>query len=178
LLLFAFAAKLGVCQRVFNLIALILLLLGTVVTLVLQVMTIFQSLRSFSQPVVTFLKGCAGRAKKDHEISQRLGGLSASAIRYVGTRLRTEADHLRVRVAVVVGALDKVGLIPLALGTYFTASKYVQDTHVEITSNWEMGVAAFGIFYMLSMLMINVSHRIDELAQVLEIAIQEHELRS
>jgi hypothetical protein len=76
---------------------------------------------------------------------------------------------MRGRIGVIAGAIDKVGIIPLAAGWLFSWSKFLQDAHVQSTSV-DTYVAGLGVLYFLSIVMIATSYRLDDLAQVTEFA--------
>ncbi len=140
-----------------------------------QALPLVRSLSGVLQPATSFLRDNAFRIANDYKVTQQLRGARESAVRYLGARLHLEADHIRGRVGIVIGAVDKVGLIPLIIGWLFSGTKFLQGTK-SIYLN--MTLAALGILYVLSVMMIGVSYRIDELAQLVESALEGEQMRA
>lgn len=109
--------------------------------------------------------------------------MPTEALEFAKNRLRSEAEHLRVRVAVLVGALDKLGLVPLFASALLTIwnvhealSQHGNALPVPIPVLYTIaGCLLF--FYLASLGLISASHRIDELTQILELGLA-HKSRS
>ena len=93
---------------------------------------------------------------------------------YTLDRLTLVAAQLRTRIAVLVGALDKVGLIPLAIGAYFPLRALFREqpsTPAEL--QWIIGMAAgLGLIYLMAFGLLRWVQRLDEVCMVLKHAGQ------
>jgi hypothetical protein len=59
------------------------------------------------------LQESAKYGEKDRELAETLSQSGESALRFGGDRLRRDADGIKWRTALVVGALEKIGVLPL-----------------------------------------------------------------
>ncbi len=154
-----------------GLISLLLALLGAV-TLTLR--TTFGALKIFIKPLNWFLQIRQIQVSRDYELMKGLRGFSPSALRFVRGRLTLEAEHLRGRIAMLVGAIDKLGILPLLAGGLVSAVDFMAKTKVKMS--WlEIALGGYGIIYLIGMQLVSVSHRIDELSQLVECAIAPEE---
>lgn len=97
------------------------------------------------------------------------GGISSEELKFLAKRLQLNAEHLRSRVGLLVGTIDKVGVVPLAAGSLYTLWKLRQETHIE-ASYLITGLATLTLLYLAAMVLTLRSHRIDQCAQMLELA--------
>jgi hypothetical protein len=75
------------------------------------------------------------------------------------------AEQLRLRIGLLVGAIDKVGVIPLAVTAYISGLKAVKDG-VIVFSAVEWVWAAFILLYLLAVHMVSVAQQIDRIVLV------------
>ena len=96
------------------------------------------------------------------------------ALTYALDRLTLVATQLRARIALLIGALDKVGLIPVVIGAYFPLRALFREqppTPSEL--NWIIATAAgLGILYLLAFSLLAWLQRLDEACVVLKHAGQ------
>ncbi|MDQ2774856.1 MAG: hypothetical protein M3Y57_08030 [Acidobacteriota bacterium] len=153
--------------------------LGSITAVLLyETVTVYQALRPtiyiLKQPIASFLEGQAIQAQKDYSLSLLLSSYSPEVVKFVAKRLRTGADHLRARVSLFVGSLDKIGAIPLIAGGAVTIWKLrleLQERHAPISIlQLYMCIFALVCFYVVGFLMMAIGQRIDELAEVAESA--------
>jgi hypothetical protein len=96
-----------------------------VVLLILPIREAGQRLRrtfSFQK----FLQLSAEYAEKDRQIAETLSHSNESALLFVANRLRSDADGIRGRTSILVGALDKIGLLPLLATVPYSLSTIMQ----------------------------------------------------
>jgi len=156
---------------------LILALVGILGLQTSVILTIWSLLPVVFRPAREFLGGQHRRINKDREMLRKLRGFSVPALRYLQAHLRMEAEQLRSRISILVGALDKLGVIPLSVGWLYTAVKYYQEAASNIKGNiglyLEISAIGLGVLYVLSIRGFILSHQIDKFAQALEIAAQQ-----
>jgi hypothetical protein len=93
---------------------------------------------------------------------------------YALDRLTLETTGIRARVTVLVGALDKVGLFPLAIGAYVSTRALFKE---KTPPSWELNgiiavVAALAVVYFLASGFLLWAQRLDEACLVLKYAGQ------
>jgi hypothetical protein len=106
---------------------------------------------------------------------QRLGQLRAftnEELRYVAERLQLEAEHMRSRLGLLLGTIDKVGIIPLVVGSAYGVWKLVHEASLSLTGVMAV-LAGLTFFYLIGMVVFIKGHRLDELAQLTNFASSE-----
>jgi hypothetical protein len=98
-------------------------------------------------------------------------------LEYAQDCLTLGAQHLRSRIAWLVGVIDKVGLIPLAITAYFSYQKIVADQQQAILIwppkdwVWILWVSVVTI-YLMSTYLLSIAQQFDRFCVVLKHAIQ------
>jgi hypothetical protein len=132
------------------------------------------AVRLFTQPVASFLRMRIHPVKRDYELLSRLRDFPTTDLRFVRARLQNEAEQLRGRIGILVGAIDKIGIVPLVAGGIVSGWKFAHDANPK-PGYLEICVAGLGLFYLLGVNLTLASHRIDQFAQLLELAIPDQE---
>lgn len=81
--------------------------------------------------------------------------------------------QLRSRLGYAIGALDKVGLIPLIGSVAVTLAKFFQDGQLPFI--WSVAAVVAGIFYVIALRFIGVTYTLDRLAVILKHAAKQRE---
>jgi hypothetical protein len=86
--------------------------------------------------------------------------------------------HLRSRIALLIGALDKVGVIPLAVGAYFPIRELLKNLPPTISElYWMLGVASFlGSSYVVGLGLLTWANRLDNVCLLLKHAVSAKQL--
>ena len=88
--------------------------------------------------------------------------------------MHSTTSTLRSRSALLIGAVDKVGLIPLAVGAYFSFRALLREqlpTPSELS--WMVGGAiGLGLAYLITVALLGWAQRLDEACVVLKHAGQ------
>ncbi len=70
----------------------------------------------------------------------------------------------------LAGAIDKVGILPLAATWLFAGAKFLEDKN--IPANYlEITVCGLGLFYLFGIVSMAATYRLDELAHTVESAL-------
>lgn len=159
-------------------VALLLLLLSQVSAgLYSAVVTVYPSIREMLQPTASFLHTEARYAQKDYNFACGISEFSENVLEFSAKRLRSQADHMKTRIAMLVGALDKVGIIPLfasGILTYWKLRPEMNSVAAAISLPMlYIIVGGILVLYVLSVIMLIVCHRIEELAQIAEVAVEQ-----
>ena len=96
-------------------------------------------------------------------------------LEYAHDVLALAVEHIRSRIAIMVGALDKVGIIPLAITIYFSVHKWLAEPRV---SQSELEYApviggAVAFLYLLGIYNLGSLQRSERLCLLLKHAVEE-----
>jgi hypothetical protein len=167
---FAFLSKYSRIPRVHVATACYILLgLGQLGCIVLTIRNVIAAVKLFPQP---FLSARGSDIKRDYALLERLREYPAPVLEYAAERLVLEADQLRSRLGMLIGVVDKVGIIPMTVGTVVSSYKFVAEANVR-PSYIAIAAATVGVAYLFGMLLTGTSHRVDQLAQLTKLALPE-----
>ncbi|WP_355662292.1 hypothetical protein [Halomonas salifodinae] len=107
--------------------ALILALMAQITGLLYQLSFVFEAFKIFKAPARHFLEPVTESSVRDFELAVSFSRFSESQLYYAKERLSLESKHMRARVSLLVGALDKVGIIPVLIAWIFASYKYIAD---------------------------------------------------
>jgi hypothetical protein len=97
-------------------------------------------------------------------------------LEYAQDRLTLHVQHLRARIAWMVGVIDKVGLLPLAITAYFAYHKILADHQQMLmvgSVDWTWALLAIVVtMYLGATLYTSVHQQLDSLCLVLKHAVQ------
>lgn len=139
---------------------------------ILQLKGMAHAAKFFLHPVQSLLTAQVKHAQSDHELLRRLREYPIPILEYVGRRLNMEVQHLRGRITMTTGAIDKVGVIPLLVGL-ISSGGWTSSTQNATKADIVTATAGFGLVYMLSVITMLASNRIEELVQLIEFALQD-----
>jgi hypothetical protein len=95
-------------------------------------------------------------------------------LEYAQDRITLLVTQLRSRIALLIGALDKVGVLPLAVGAYFSLRALLKEqpfTPSELP--WMVGLAiGLGVLYVAGMALQGWTQWLEEVCLVLKYAVQ------
>lgn len=86
-------------------------------------------------------------------------------LEYARDRLTLIADQLRSRISFLVGAIEKVGILPLAVTGYLSAEKILSDSKLT-SSGVECAFGALIALYLMAVHLLLVSQRLDRLVLI------------
>lgn len=81
------------------------------------------------------------------------------------------ASQLRGRLSLFIGALEKVGVIPLLATTAVTLANYSKDGTIPLA--WWTAAAIAGLFYLLALRLVDLAFTFERFALILEHATAE-----
>lgn len=86
-------------------------------------------------------------------------------LEYARDRLSLIADQLRNRISFLVGAIEKVGILPLAVTGYLSAEKVLADPKLA-SSGIEWAFGALIALYLMAIHLLVVSQQLDRLVLI------------
>lgn len=109
-------------------------------------------------------------AAVDREFLETFSSQSPEAVRFIIMELRAEKDSLERRLALIVGSLEKVGIIPGVLALAVVLSKLGEGQ-----PDWVYVVAyAVPVFYAFGVISHFLLMRLDRVIQLLELVLKNH----
>lgn len=144
----------------------------------MQVASMFNSMTSVFMTTSSFLRQEKEYIRKDFALSQKISQVSPTALRFAAMQVRSQSEHLRVRIALITGALDKIGIIPLVASTGLTVWKLNAELHAAKslpTFVLYVVVGAIALVYLAGVTNTIVSHRLEQLADLMNFAAESRE---
>jgi hypothetical protein len=146
--------------------SLILVLTTQLLACAFMITAIFPSIRSMLQPTRSFLREEEHYTKKDFYLSQQMCEIPERLLRFTAIKLHSQADQMRSRIGVLTGALDKIGLIPLAGSVGLTIWKLREQVRAGQFPIWSpvLYILVGGVVgsYLGGIVGTTISHRLDE----------------
>jgi hypothetical protein len=134
-----------------------------------------------SSPVRTFLTPCLDRADLD---SARVGQLSRCPswqLEFVENQLRLYMEHLKARLWFLLGAIEKVGVLPAIAASVGTLYSLRTTLMASVAEPWlQMGVVALTALYIMAILALFIIHRVEQYCLLLGMArkVKEKEMET
>lgn len=114
-----------------------------------------------------FLTSVSSRLVERRAVVVRIGsGFSYQDILFARDYLKSVAIHLRSRISLIVGALDKVGVLPLAVSAAITLLKLKEAGTVTVV--WVAGTVVLTFFYVLSVHMLDAAYTVERFVVLLD----------
>lgn len=108
-------------------VALILVLLAQITGIFYQLSFVFEAFKIFKTPTRHFLEPITESAVRDFNLAESFSRFSESQLYYAKERLSLESAHMKSRVNLLVGALDKVGIVPVLVAWLMASYKYIAN---------------------------------------------------
>ncbi|HWV04821.1 hypothetical protein [Ralstonia sp.] len=115
----------------------------------------------------SFITSVSSRLVERRTLVLRIGsGFSPQDILFARDYLKSVAAQLRSRISLIVGAIDKVGVLPLAASAAITLLKLNEAGAVTVV--WGAGTVALAYFYMLSVHMLDAAYTVERYVVILD----------
>lgn len=142
-----------------------------VVALVYQLSFALQGFRFIKEPTRHFLQPLTALAAQDYLLAKGMARFERNQLEYVLARIKLEIVQMKSRVGLLVGAIETVGLVPVAVTTAFSAFGYFADGKIEFQEvDWI--VYALMSLYVVAVPVIVFTHKLDRYALVVETALK------
>jgi hypothetical protein len=153
-----------------SLVAVLLFYISASVMLLYQVLQLLVELGTMKNPEKKMAQSFADAFNHSMDLIQELSGFEHQHLSYAKSTFEQGAKQLRERIAVLVGALDKVGVIPLVVTTYLSYAKVT-------TNGFRFGfVESFGlvfiVLYIFSIRMLRTAQWMEAVADLYAHAIE------
>ncbi len=151
--------------------ALLLVIISQVVALVYQLSFAFQSFRFFREPARQFLEPLTAIAVRDYRFAKDMMRFERNQLEYMLARLRLEIAQMKSRVGLLVGAVETVGLVPVAVTTTLSVYGYFSDEKIKFQEIDWIVYALMGLYVVIVPILF-FTHKLDRYALVVETAIK------
>jgi hypothetical protein len=151
--------------------ALLLVIASQVVALVYQLSLALQSFKFIKEPTRHFLQPLTAVAAQDYQLAKGMVRFDRNQLEYVLARLKLEIAQMKSRVGMLVGAVETVGLVPVAVTSAFSAFGYFADGKIMFQEIDWIVYALMGL-YVVVVPVLFFTHKLDRFALVVETAIK------
>ena len=124
------------------------------------------------RPVPNSLDIRRKRAVRDFELVRRLQSASLAQLQFLSSRLREDGGHARTQLGVLIGAIEKVGVIPFSAGCVASALQLLRQDMLN-KPLFYMSILGISALSVVSIMFVHDNNRMDDLAQVVECALLE-----
>lgn len=136
---------------------------GVVIYALAGARTLWRDLKRFDHEL---LASVADRASERYKLAQRIGhDFDVKQIRFARDYLQSVCANIRGRVGLLTGALEKVGVIPLAASAVIAFIKTSAES--SYATAWYTAAAGLGLIYMLSIKMLGSAHTVERCIVIL-----------
>lgn len=150
----------------------LLFVLGTLLTgFLYQLSLVFTALRIFKAPARHFLEPVTASAAKDFQLANSFTRFGQAELLYAKNRLGMESTHMRARTAILVGALEKVGIFPVLIAWVLASYKYLADGTVAFEQiDW----IAYGLLglYIATLPALFFVHKLERYTLLIDTALE------
>lgn len=135
-----------------------------------QIALVIPAVKFFKNPTGQLLQSFEESAAKELATINSLSNVSPETIEYLSDRLILAKEQLNKRMAFLIGAVEKIGLLPGLVASLLALSKLSETKPFSIESKelYIYGALAFFIFYAFSMVSMLVSQKFEVYSGVLK----------
>lgn len=146
--------------------SLIFLVIAMVASAVYQLAVVIPALKILRHSEKSLTSPATERFNNDIDrISSLARDFERHHLEYARDRLTLITDQLRNRISFLVGAIEKVGILPLAVTGYLSAEKILSDPKLA-SSGIEWAFGALIALYLMAVHLLLVSQRLDRLVLI------------
>lgn len=154
-----------------GLIGVALTLLSAGASIGYQLASLIPDLMKLKNPEQDFVTPHAQSFNEDIDLISELSSThNAQHLLYAAQRFSLSAEQLRIRISLLVGAIDKVGIIPLSITTYFSAAKLIKEDAVFGGIEWAVITLVF--LYLFAVRMSLVAQWLERTALIFRAAAE------
>lgn len=131
---------------------------------------IFLGIKTLISPTKEFMEPASERAEHDFRLAEILSRFDKDQLQFAKNKLEQEALHMRGRIAFLVGAIEKVGILPIVVTTIISFHNFSADKENQLFDvDWLM-YGLLGLYVVFLPVSFFV-HKIERYTLSLETAI-------
>jgi len=151
---------------------LIMIMLAEFIFLAYSIAQLIPELRKMRDPERDFISPHAERFNDEIDLISDLASSHPSQhLTFAANSFSLLAEQLRARISLLVGAIDKVGLIPLGVTTYISWAKIPKEIVVFGRAEWVLAVLI--LLYLLALRMNLVAQWLERRAVIFRMAAEQ-----
>ncbi len=150
-------------------IALILVILCQLSALAYEASFILLGAKVLKEPTKHFLEPITKTSAIDYSLATSFCRFDISHLEYANRRINLEIDQMKKRIALLVGAIEKVGIVPVTITWAFAVYKYVSKDELKFS---QIDFMVYGLLklYILAISMIFFVHKLERYSLLIETA--------
>jgi len=148
-------------------------LLGSMISAVCyQISLLAPMLKEMKHSEKTIAENILSEFNSDIELIQSLSkDCSEHHLSFAKQNFMQLSNHLKSRINLLVGAIEKVGIIPLAIASYYSYQKISNGELISFGAI-EIITTSIVILYLFSIHMVTVSHKFERIALIFDEALE------
>ncbi|MCZ4279843.1 hypothetical protein O4H49_03575 [Kiloniella laminariae] len=154
-----------------KIIANFLVVISQVAGILYQFSFLFLLSELIRRPTRHFLSRVAESASKDYELANELSHFSMLQLNYTKDRLILECRNFRSRVGMLIGALEKIGVVPVFLSLFFSITN-IPSENAEVIMGLEWLPYGVIALYVMVVCVSFFAHKLERYILLLSTAIE------
>lgn len=157
-------------NSIVEIIALTLTLIFYLIAMIWQISLIIPIFKFFKNPTEELLQVFQAQATKEISSMSNFSVISLEALDYLSERLLLAKEQLHQRMAYLMGAVDKVGVLPGFIASFLALSKVLESKTFPVENKQLYIYAAIGfcILYVFSMVSMLICQRFEVYSGILK----------
>jgi hypothetical protein len=149
------------------------LLLGSMISAVCyQVSLVAPMLKEMKHSEKSVAENILSEFNNDIELIQTLSNdCSEHHLSFAKQNFMQLSNHLKSRINLLVGAIEKVGIIPLAIASYYSYQKASSGELISFDAI-EIIATSVVVLYLFAIHMVTVSHKFERIALIYDAALE------
>lgn len=147
--------------------ALVFVALSQISALLYQLSFVFGAFKILKEPTRHFLEPVTRSSAKDYDLALSLLRFDKAQLEYAKNRLLLECEQIKSRVNLLVGAIDKVGILPVAVTWFLAAYKYFDKGELDFSEVDWLVYVLMGI-YIVAVPILFFIHKLQRYILVIE----------
>lgn len=122
------------------------------------------------EPTRHFLDPLTKKSTADYSLAVSFSQFQATHLEYVVQRMELEVDQMKKRIALLAGAIDKVGIVPITITWALAVYKYVVNDELQFS---QIDYIIYGLMalYIMAISMIFFVHKLERYVLLIKTAI-------
>ena len=150
--------------------SLLLLILSLTLVIIYEMIFIYNDFKNFKGITKTFLHPIAKSSVQNYEFAKSLMHFNKEELVYVSNTLSLEIEQLKKRISILIGLIDKVGIIPALVSLVFVIYKNANDIE-DIYDKFDWLAYAFIGIYIIGIIALSSIPKIERYILLLNTAI-------
>ena len=156
--------------KVLKMISILLLMLSLLSAMIYSSINIYSGIKSFQGLNRTFFNPITKFSVENYEFSHSLIHFTKEELLYVSKRLSLEIEQMKKRVSMLIGLIDKIGIIPAIVSLSLVISKNIEVVETLYNKFDWLAYAIVGI-YIIGIIALSFIHKIERYILILDTAI-------